>query len=69
MAQFHVQVILQLLKDVYDKRVIMVCEVKFDAKILRVYSPLKDVRASCYCAFRMILCAHFSLIPQSNAVF
>ena len=30
---------------------------------------IKDVRANCYCSFRMILCAPFPLIPQSNAVF
>ena len=27
-------------------------------------SHLKDVCTNCYCAFRVILCAHFSLIPQ-----
>ena len=25
----------------------------------------KGLRASCYCAFRVIFCAHFPLIPQS----
>ena len=29
----------------------------------------KDVPANCYCAFREIFGAHFSLIPKSNTLF
>ena len=29
----------------------------------------KEVCANCYCAFREIVCAHCSLIPQSSVVF
>ena len=30
--------------------------------------PAKEVRANCYCTFGETLRAHFSFIPQSNAV-
>ena len=40
-----------------------------DSDRKRLKEAIKDIRACCYCTFRVILCAHFSLIQQSNTVF